>query len=144
LPSCFCVTSGRSWAQSEQYAVAFGAPVIYERHDLIGSSSSNSGIAQRAILCGCIFEETGHVRNHSQLSRQTRHRLLADRVEGPRALAIVARQALRVVQASGSRIAYAPVDLPDGPGCAMSAHGGVWASSSASMHQARRSRGSAS
>ena len=52
-------------------------------------------------------------------------RLLADRVEGPRALAILARQALRVVQASGPRIAYAPVDLPDGPGCAMSAHGGA-------------------
>ena len=52
-------------------------------------------------------------------------RLLADRVEGPRALAIVARQALRAVQASGPRIAYAPVDLPDGRGCAMSAHGGA-------------------
>lgn len=52
-------------------------------------------------------------------------RLLADRVEGPRALAILARQALRAVQASGPRIAYAPVGLPDGKGCAMSAHGGA-------------------
>jgi hypothetical protein len=56
-------------------------------------------------------------------------RLLADRVEVPRALAIVARQALRVVQASGSHIAYVPVDLSDGRGCAMSAHGGIRARS---------------
>jgi len=52
-------------------------------------------------------------------------RLLADRVAGPRALASLARQAIEVVQASGRRIAYAPVALPGGGGCAMSAHGGA-------------------
>jgi len=50
-------------------------------------------------------------------------RLLADRAHGPRALASLARQAIEVVQESGRRIAYAPVALPDGGGCAMSAHG---------------------
>ena len=52
-------------------------------------------------------------------------RLLADRVAGSRALASLARQAIEVVQASGRRIAYAPVALPDGARCAMSAHGGA-------------------
>jgi len=52
-------------------------------------------------------------------------KLLADGVEGARAVAAVSRQAIRVVQACGRRIAYAPVVLPDGTSCAMSAHGGA-------------------
>jgi len=46
-------------------------------------------------------------------------------VDGARAVAAVSRQAIRVVQACGRRIAYAPVVLPDGTSCAMSAHGGA-------------------
>ena len=52
-------------------------------------------------------------------------KLLADGIEGARAVAAVSRQAIRVVQASGRRIAYAPVVMPDGTSCAMSAHGGL-------------------
>jgi hypothetical protein len=52
-------------------------------------------------------------------------RLLADRDHGPRVAASLARQAIEVVQASGRRIAYAPVALPGVGGCAMSAHGGA-------------------
>ena len=52
-------------------------------------------------------------------------KLLVAGVEGARAVAAVSRQAIRVVQASGRRIAYAPVVLPDGTSCAMSAHGGA-------------------
>ena len=52
-------------------------------------------------------------------------KLLAGGVDGARAVAAVSRQAIRVVQACGRRIAYAPVVLPDGTSCAMSAHGGA-------------------
>ena len=52
-------------------------------------------------------------------------KLLVAGVEGARAVAAVSRQAIRVVQASGRRVAYAPVILPDGTSCAMSAHGGL-------------------
>jgi hypothetical protein len=51
-------------------------------------------------------------------------KLLADGVEGARAVAALSRQAIRVVQACGRRIAYAPIALPNGTGCAMSARGG--------------------
>jgi hypothetical protein len=37
----------------------------------------------------------------------------------------LSRQAIRIVQACGRRIAYAPVVLSNGTGCAMSAHGGA-------------------
>jgi hypothetical protein len=52
-------------------------------------------------------------------------KLLADGVEGARAVAALSRQAIRVVQACGRRIAYAPIALPNGTGCAMSARGGA-------------------
>jgi hypothetical protein len=52
-------------------------------------------------------------------------KLLTDGVEGARAVAAPSRQAIRVVQASGRRIAYAPIALPNGTGCAMSAWGGA-------------------
>jgi hypothetical protein len=52
-------------------------------------------------------------------------KLLADGVEGARAVAALSRQAIRLVQACGRRIAYAPVVLPDGTNCAMSARGGA-------------------
>lgn len=51
--------------------------------------------------------------------------ILADGAEGARAVAALSRQAIRIVQACGRRIAYAPVVLPNGGGCAMSARGGV-------------------
>ena len=52
-------------------------------------------------------------------------KLLADGVEGARAVASLSRQAIRVIQDSGRRIAYAPIELPNGTGCAMSARGGA-------------------
>jgi len=52
-------------------------------------------------------------------------KLLADGVEGARAVASLSRQAIRVIQDSGRRIAYAPIELPNGKGCAMSARGGA-------------------
>jgi hypothetical protein len=52
-------------------------------------------------------------------------KLLADGDQGARALAALSRQAIRVVQACGRRIAYAPIALPNGTGCAMSAWGGA-------------------
>lgn len=57
---------------------------------------------------------------HPQLAEK----LLADGVGGGRAAAALLRQAIRIVQVCGSRIAYAPVVLPNGAGCAMSAHAG--------------------
>ena len=56
---------------------------------------------------------------HPQLSEK----LLADGVDGAHAIASLSRQAIRVVQACGRRIAYAPVILPNGEGCSMSARG---------------------
>ncbi len=58
---------------------------------------------------------------HPQLAEA----LLADGVDGARALGAVSRQAIHIVQACGRRIAYAPVILPNGKGCAMSARGGA-------------------
>lgn len=52
-------------------------------------------------------------------------KLLAEGAEGAKAAASLSRQAIRVVQACGRRIAYAPVLMPDGEGCAMSARGGL-------------------
>jgi hypothetical protein len=52
-------------------------------------------------------------------------KLLADGVDGARAVAALSRQTIRIVQACGRRIAYAPVVLPNGTGCAMSARGGA-------------------
>lgn len=52
-------------------------------------------------------------------------RLLADGVEGAHAVASLSRQAIRVVQSCGRRIAYAPILLPNGQGCSMSARGGA-------------------
>jgi hypothetical protein len=52
-------------------------------------------------------------------------RLLADGVDGARAVDALSRQAISVVQACGRRIAYAPVVLPNGTSCAMSARGGA-------------------
>ena len=57
---------------------------------------------------------------HPQLAEQ----LLAKGVDGARAVASASRQALRIVQACGWHITYAPVVLPNGEGCAMSARGG--------------------
>ena len=58
---------------------------------------------------------------HPQLAEK----VLADGVDGARAVADLSRQAIRVVQACGRRIAYAPIVLPNGTGCAMSARGGA-------------------
>jgi len=58
---------------------------------------------------------------HSQLAEM----LLADGVEGARTLATLSRQAIQVVQQCGRLITYAPVVLPNGMGCAMSARGGA-------------------
>jgi hypothetical protein len=58
---------------------------------------------------------------HSELAE----RLLADGVEGARAVAALSRQAISVVQSCGRRIAYAPVVVPNVGSCAMSAHGGA-------------------
>jgi hypothetical protein len=58
---------------------------------------------------------------HPQLAEK----LPADGVDGAGAIAALSRQAIRVVQACGRRIAYAPVVLPNGTGCAMSARGGA-------------------
>jgi hypothetical protein len=52
-------------------------------------------------------------------------RLLADGAEGAQAVASLSRQAMRIVQSHGRRIAYAPVTLPTGEGCSMSARGGL-------------------
>jgi hypothetical protein len=54
--------------------------------------------------------------------------LLASGDDGARLLAAAVRRAVRVVQADGRDIAYAPLVLGDGRGCAMSArrfHGGI-------------------
>jgi hypothetical protein len=56
---------------------------------------------------------------HPQLAEK----LLADGVDG--AGAIAALSPIRVVQACGRRIAYAPVVLPNWAGCAMNARGGA-------------------
>ncbi|HTV32038.1 MAG TPA: hypothetical protein VME69_02910 [Methylocella sp.] len=48
-------------------------------------------------------------------------RALSKSKAGVRAVLSTARQALAIVQASGGPITYAPVSLPDGGGCAMSA-----------------------
>jgi hypothetical protein len=58
---------------------------------------------------------------HPQLAEK----LLADGVGGARAVATLSSQAIRVVQACGHRIAYAPVMLPNGEGCSMSARRGA-------------------
>jgi hypothetical protein len=58
---------------------------------------------------------------HPELARW----LLAEGKDGARAVAAISRQALRIVQVCGWHIAYAPVVLPDGTGCAMSARGGM-------------------
>jgi len=58
---------------------------------------------------------------HSQLAEK----LFADGADGARGIATLSRQALRIVQVCGRRIAYAPVVLPNGTGCAMSARGGA-------------------
>ena len=52
-------------------------------------------------------------------------KLLADGDQGARAVAALSRQAIRVVQACGRRITYAPIVLPNGTSCAMSAWGGA-------------------
>ena len=52
-------------------------------------------------------------------------KLLADGDAGARAVAALSRQAMRVVQSCGRRIAYAPIALPNGMGCAMSTRGGA-------------------
>jgi hypothetical protein len=52
-------------------------------------------------------------------------RLLADGSDGAHAVATLSRQAMRIVQSHGRRIAYAPVLLPTGEGCSMSARGGI-------------------
>jgi hypothetical protein len=52
-------------------------------------------------------------------------RLLAEGIEGARAIGALSQQAARVVQDHGRRIAYAPVILPSGEGCSMSARGGA-------------------
>jgi hypothetical protein len=66
-----------------------------------------------------MWQITIHI--HPELAEK----LLAEGVDGARAVAAVSRQAMRVVQACGRRIAYAPVVLPNGTGCAMSARGGA-------------------
>jgi len=48
-------------------------------------------------------------------------RALSESKGGVRAVLSTARQALAIVQASGGLITYAPISLPDGKGCAMSA-----------------------
>jgi hypothetical protein len=57
---------------------------------------------------------------HPELARS----LLAEGKDGAHAAAAISRQALRIVQVCGWQIAYAPVVLPNGLGCAMSARGG--------------------
>jgi|SRR6516165_3610318 hypothetical protein len=57
---------------------------------------------------------------HPQLAQS----LLAAGPDGARALGTVSQQAARIVQAFGWHIAYAPVRLPNGSGCAMSVRGG--------------------
>lgn len=57
--------------------------------------------------------------------RELAERLIADRADGARGAASLSRQAMRIVQACGRRIAYAPVTLPNGDCCAMSARGGA-------------------
>ena len=52
-------------------------------------------------------------------------KLLAGGDDGARGVATLSRQAIRVVQACGRRIAYAPVILPNVGSCAMSARGGA-------------------
>ena len=64
-----------------------------------------------------------HVANSIHIHHEFAEKLLADGVEGARAVAALSRQAIRVVQACG--LAYAPIALPNGTGCAMSARGGA-------------------
>ena len=52
-------------------------------------------------------------------------RLLAGGDDGARGLASLSRQAIRVVQVCGRRIAYAPIVLPNVGSCAMSARNGA-------------------
>ncbi len=47
--------------------------------------------------------------------------IFAEGASGARAFAALSRHAIRIVQVCGPRIAYAPVILPNGGGCAMSA-----------------------
>jgi hypothetical protein len=60
------------------------------------------------------------IRFHPKLA----DRFLADQKGGAQAVALLARQAMRVIQACGRRVTYAPLMLPEGIGCAMSSRGG--------------------
>jgi hypothetical protein len=90
---------------------------------LLAFSSCPHGALSRPCEAVCkeriMSEFTIHI--HPELAEK----LLADGIGGAHAIAAVSRQAILVVQARGRRIAYAPVVLPDGSSCAMSARSGA-------------------